>query len=821
MRPRNCAVTLAREKTMGKSELHLQALDARAEQVEQGVIKTGSDSAPMIGRALPRREDGRFLTGTGCYVDDIKRPNLAHAVVVRSALAHAEICGIDATAALDLPGVLAVLTFDDIADYALPIPQRVCPLPGLERFLQLPLAHRRVRYVGEPVAVVIADNRYVAEDAAELVFVDYQSLDAVVDVHAALADEVVLHTEQGTNVGSHYTVGRGEPDAAFANAHYTRKEVFRVHRHTAVPLETRGLVAEWDAATAHMQVWGASKVLFANRAILASMLKLDEKNIDMIEVDVGGGFGVRGDFYPEDFLIPFAAIKVGRPVKWIEDRREHLMATNHSREMECELEIAVAADGSILGMRGHLMADMGAYARTNGGVGPGKGTQFLQGPYLIPNVSFEVHALLTNKTPVGTYRGPGRYESTFFRERLLDIAARELGIDPAQFRLKNLIPPEAMPYDAGALVPLMGPTVYDTGDYPAVLRRALEEIDYERIKTLSGSAIDGKLHGIGIGCFVESTGGGPSENARIVISEPGRVDLFIGSSSAGQGHETSMAQILADELDVPIDSIRVFHGSTCYVSRGFGAYHSRSVVMAGSAIVLAAEALRRQIIAHVAKSCAEPVESLRYERGVVRRRSDGATLANVDTLAAQALAGSTDATAALSTEATFSNDNKLTYTAGVQIAHVAVDRETATVEVLRLLTVEDIGRVINPAIVHGQTIGAAVQGMGGTFLDEFVYDETGQLLTGSFADYLLPTSTDFPNVEAITLENARSPSNPLGAKGAGEGGIIATGAALSNAVSAALASLGVSVRALPLSPNNLARLIREAHARTQSTFNNS
>jgi carbon-monoxide dehydrogenase large subunit len=698
----------------------------------------------------------------------------------------------------------------------MPIPQRVCPLPGFDRFLQLPLAHRRVRYVGEPVAVVIADNRYVAEDAADLVFVDCELLDAVVDVHSSLAGKAVLHPEQSTNVASHYTVGRGDTQSVFAGAHYVRKEVFRMHRHSAVPLETRGLVAEWDADSARMEVWGASKVLFANRAILAGMLKLDENSIVLNEVDVGGGFGVRGDFYPEDFLIPFAAMKVGRPVKWIEDRREHLMATNHSREMECELEIAVAADGTIVGMRGHLMADMGAYVRTNGGVGPGKGTQFLQGPYRIANLEFEVHALLTNKTPVGTYRGPGRFESSFFRERLLDIAASELGIDAAQFRLKNLIPPDAMPYDAGALVPGMGPTVYDTGDYPAVLRRALQEFDYAGLSRLRGKMVDGKLHGVGIGCFVESTGGGPSENARIEISEPGRIDLFIGSSSAGQGHETVMAQILADELAVPIDAIRVFHGSTGYVTRGFGSYHSRSIVMAGGAIVLAARKLREQMVAHAAVAGEEPAESLCYERGAVRRRGGGAVLVTVDMLAAQAVAGSKEAAAVLACEATFANDNQLTYTAGAQIAHVAVDPETATVEVLRFLTVEDLGRLVNPAIVHGQTIGAAVQGMGGTFLDEFVYDENGQLLTGSFADYLVPTSTDFPSVEAISLENARSPSNPLGVKGAGEGGIIASGAALGNAVSDALASLGVSVRELPMSPNNLARLIREARARSTS-----
>ncbi|MDO8299430.1 xanthine dehydrogenase family protein molybdopterin-binding subunit [Lacisediminimonas sp.] len=803
---------------MGKSEpaLYLGAARAEhAERIEDPALlrKSGEAASPMIGQALPLREDIRFLTGTGCYVDDIKRPDMAHAMVVRSALAHARIRAVDISAALALPGVLAVYSADDIRDYALPIPQRVCALPGLERFLQMPLADERARYVGEPIAMVVATSRAIAQDAAELVQVDYEQLPAVVDVHAALADQVILHDGPGTNLASHYTVGRGDADAAFANAHYTRSEVFNIHRHTALTLETRGFVAEWDAAAGRMQVWGGSKVLFANRTILASMLKLDEQCIDMIEVDIGGGFGVRGDFYPEDFLVPFAAMKLGRPVKWIEDRREHLMATNHSREMECRLEIAVSADGIILAMRGLLMADMGAYTRTNGGVGPGKGTQFLQGPYLIPHLEFEVQALMTNKTPVGTYRGPGRYESTFFRERLLDIAAVELGLDPAEFRLKNLIPPEAMPYDAGALVPGLPSTIYDTGDYPLVLRRALAEADYPALVAGRGRGADGRLYGVGMGCFVESTGGGPSEDARIQVTPDGRVELFIGASSAGQGHETVMAQVLADELDIGMDAIRVFHGSTTLVKRGFGAYHSRSAVMSGGAIVLVAQRLRQQLLAHVAASSGRAVESLTFARGAVRGSNDGAVLATLESLAQQASAGSVQAASALAAEATFSNDNQLTYTGGTQIAHVAVDTETAMVEVLRLLTVEDVGRMINPAVVHGQTIGAAVQGLGGTFLDEFVYDEQGQLLTGTLADYLLPTATDFPNVDGVSMEHARSLSNPLGVKGAGEGGIIATGAALANAVADALSPLGVQITRLPLSPNNIARLIRDAKAR--------
>ncbi|MBK0392140.1 xanthine dehydrogenase family protein molybdopterin-binding subunit [Ramlibacter algicola] len=760
---------------------------------------------------MERQEDFRFLTGRGCYVDDVRRPDMLHAVVIRSPMAHARILGIDASAALELPGVVAVITFADIRKFAKPIPQRTCPLPGMEKFLQVPLASDVVRYVGEPVAVVLADDRYVAEDAAEMVFVDYDSLDAVVDAHAAMAGGAVVHEQQGTNVASAYEVGRGDVARAFRDAHYTRKETFYVHRHSAVPLETRGLVAEWDPVAKHLKVWGAGKVPFANRAILADMLQLSPAAVDLIEVDVGGSFGVRGDFYPEDFLIPFASFHVGRPVKWIEDRRENLMATNHSREMHCELEIAVDAGGVITGMRGKVVADLGAYVRTNPGVMPGKGTQFLQGPYAIDHLGFEVRAVITNKTPAGTYRGPGRYESAFFRERLIDIAARELGIDPAEFRRRNLIRADQMPYDAGALVPGQPATVYDSGDFPAVFDRALAHFGFDDLTALNGRCVDGRWHGIGMACAPESTGGGPGEHARLELRHGGGFDLFVGSSSAGQGHETVMAQVLAESLGIPCEGIRVHHGSTTHLAQGFGAYHSRSAVMGGSAVVAVAQKMREALLARAGQLTGTPATSLKWDAGRVVREADGQTVATL----AQLASGLPDCGPAdhglVGVSASFES-NRLTYTFGVHLAHVSVDPATAQVRVEKYLCVEDVGRMINPMIVHGQTVGAAVQGLGGTFLDEFKYDESGQLITGTFADYLLPSSTDFENVDALTLELCPSPSNPLGVKGAGEGGIIGTGGALANAVSNALAQFGVSVTRLPMSLDNLARSLRQSRA---------
>ena len=765
----------------------------------------------LVGRSLERREDARFLSGHGCFVDDIQRPGMLHAAVVRSPLASARIKSINVSAALALPGVVAVYCHRDIDTGVKPIPLGAfTPLPGFARFLQTPIAHDRVVFVGEPVALVVAEDRYIAEDALELVEVDYEPLEVVVDVHASREGKVLVHPAQGTNVATNYSVSRGKADEVFAQAAYTRKETLKVHRHSAVPLETRGLVAEWDAAASMLRVWGATKLLFRNREILSGMLGLPEAQVELIEVDVGGSFGVRGEFYPEDFLVPYAARRLGRPVKWVEDRREHFMASNHSREMECTLEIAVDADGIILALRGALMIDMGAYVRPNGGVGPGKVSQFMCGPYRIEHAAFDVTALITNKTPVGSYRGPGRYESSFFRERMVDLAAADLGIDPAEFRMRNLIRPEQMPWHAGSLVPGAPATVYDTGDYPAVLAEALQAFDYGGLAPLRGKDKDGRLHGVGIGCFVESTGGGPGETARIRVSDSGQVHLYIGSSSAGQGHETVLAQILADELDTTADAITVFHGTTSYVTKGWGTYHSRSVVMGGSAILLAAKKLRDQILAVQAHKRRCAVDDLAWgQDGTVRSR-DGTFAVTLADLAKDAAADPA-LQEALEASATYTS-SELTYTFGTQIAHVAVDPATAVVEVVRFLTVEDVGRMINPAVVHGQTIGASVQGLGSTFLDHFVYDESGQLLTGSFADYLLATSTDFPRVEALSLERSKALSNPLGAKGAGEGGIAATGAALANAVEDALRSIGVRVLALPLSPDNIAALLRAARA---------
>jgi carbon-monoxide dehydrogenase large subunit len=769
-----------------------------------------------IGVPIRRREDIRFLTGKATFVDDITLPQMLHAAILRSTQAHARIIAIDAARALAMPGVAAVFTFQDIAPFAKPIPIRLYPLPGLERFCQYPLPRDKVRYVGEPVAVVVAADRYVAEDALEAVEIAYAPLPVVVEVQEALRDRVVLHEEVGTNLAGQYTLSVGDVEAVWRSAAYTRKETFTVHRHTGNPLETRGLVARFDVGRGELTVWGPTKVPHYNRAVLASFLDISEQRIHFIEPDVGGGFGVRGEFYPEDFLIPFAAVKLGQPVKWIEDRAEHLKAANHSRQVRCEIEIAAQQDGTLLGMRAHVYGDMGAYIRTHGSLVPNSTAVILPGPYRIPAYQCTVSCVMTNKMGLGTLRAPGRYESCFIRERLLDMVAADLQIDPVALRLKNLISPSEMPYTLGETRPYAPPTVFDSGNYAMALQRALAHIGYEELKPLQGRCQDGKYHGLGIGCFVKNTGLGPYEGARVVVSGAGKVAVYLGIATLGQGHETTMAQICADSLGVPMESITVFHGHTDLIPFGVGTFGSRGTVMGGSALHLACQKLREKMLAIAAEYLHVEAAHLELRQGAIYRRgaeAEGPCL-GLDDLAALAAPTSPYSMEEPGLEATaYFKAEQPTYSYGAHAAHVAVDPETGRVEVLRYVVVEDVGRCINPLIVHGQAVGGAAQGIGGTLLEELVYDENGQLLSGSLLDYLLPTSREVPDIDSVILEEAPSPRNPLGVKGAGEGGIVATGAALANAVAQALRPLGVEVRELPLSPDRVRSWIGSGEGR--------
>jgi carbon-monoxide dehydrogenase large subunit len=750
----------------------------------------------LIGQPVGRAEDPRFLAGTGTFIGDMHRDGMLHAVVLRSGVAHGRIRRIDTAAARAIGGVHAVITATDIGETIPLIPLRLANLPEFKPYFQPVIASDKVRYVGEPIAVVVASSPSIAEDALEAIVVEIETLPAVPDRHVAAGGQSLLFEETGSNLAVRYAVRFGDADAAFAKADYTRRESFRCHRLTGLPMETRGLLAEWNAANRRLVISGASKVLFFNRRILAPMLGLAEDAIDMIEVDVGGGFGVRGEFYPEDFLIPFVAMRTGAPVKWIEDRREHLIATNHSREVDCDLEIACTRDGVILALRGHVYGDMGAYIRTNGGVVPAKAAQFLPGPYRIRDVAITVEALMTSKTPVGTMRAPGRFEANFFRERLLDMVARDLGLDPMDFRRRNLISEAELPFATGKLVPYEGETEFDTGDYHATFERALDEIGWAEKKSLQGRLVDGRYHGLAATPFVESSGSG-KENARIAIERDGSVTVYVGSSVLGQGLETTLAQVAADTLRLPFDRIRILHGSTTYLREGFGTFASRSMVVGGSAVMDGCTKLLAAIRSAAAERLGFPNEEITIANGVV---SAGETRADL-----RAFAG-------LAADGTFATTIR-TYSYGAHACHVAVDARTGHVDILDYVAIEDVGRAINPHIVHGQAIGALVQGLGGVFLEQLIYDRDAQILNASLADYLVPLASDFANVRAITLELRRSKTNPLGAKGAGEGGMVAVAATAANAVAAALAPLGVELRELPLSPTHIWALLGRSSGR--------
>lgn len=750
----------------------------------------------LVGSAIERVEDYRFLRGEGTFVDDLDVPNQLYAVILRSNVAHGRLINVDASLALALSGVRAVITAKDIPGEVPVIPMRLQPLEEVKPFRQPVIAFEKVRYVGEPVAVVVAESAAIAEDALELVKVEIEELPVVADYMASESDKSLLFEPMGTNLAKRFVGKKGNVDEIFTAADYVRREKLSVQRHTALPMELRGLLAIWDEENGTLKVHGAGKVLFFNRRAIASMMDLDESAVELHENDIGGGFGARGEFYPEDFLIPFASRFTGRPVKWNEDRREHLTAMNHAREMYADMEIACSKDGTILGIRGRVDVDCGAYARSNGLTPPRNVAQFTSGPYRIQNIEIEVFARVTNKTPCGTYRAPGRFEGSYFCERLIEIAARELHLDPVEMRRKNLIPEHEMPYPLATMqhIDPYTNTECDSGDYRITFDRCLEEFNWKEKVKLNGRLIDGRYHGVSVGCFIEGGAAGPRETARIALLEDGNIGVFVGSSALGQGLETVLSQIAADELDMPFERIRLFHGSTTYVSEGFGSYHSRSTVVGGSAIVVTAKAFKVALREAAARrfGCSPSVVEIVQD---VLVGPKGQKLPVYD------LAGE-----AVSAEESFTN-TKHTYSYGAHCVHVAVDPGTGHVEVIDYVAVEDVGRIINPLTLHGQVVGAIVQGLGSAFMEHLKYDERGQLLVGSLADYLIPSADDYPRIRGVSLETHPCPNNPLGAKGAGEGGIIAVGGVAANAVSAALRSLEVDVLSLPMTPPAVWELI--------------
>ena len=758
----------------------------------------------LIGQGVRRLEDRPLLTGAGRFAADVSFPHQLTMRVVRSPVAHGRLRVVDVRAALGAPGVVAVWTGADVAEVP-PIDFRMTRVAGLEPYRQPILAREFVRYVGEPVACVFAGDAYVAEDAAELVTLEIEELTPIVSATAPPGEFAPGVSSEAATISKSY----GDLDQAFRQAHAVVELELAVGRHSGVPLETRGAIARYDAGRDRLELYGAAKVPHYNRDAIATMLGLAPGALQLFEGHVGGGFGVRGELYPEDVLVCLAARRLGRPVKWIEDRCEHLLAANHSRDQVHKVRAAVDPRGFILGLDDEFWADQGAYVRTHAATVADLAAAMLPGPYVIPAYRATGHIRLTNKTPAGTYRAPGRYESTFVRERLIDAIAHRLGRDPIEVRRINLIPPERMPF-ARPIDTLGTEVTYDSGDYPGLLQRMLDHLRYDELKAaLAERRRAGELVGLGFGMFVEKSGLGPFDGVRIAVDARGRVEVVTGVASVGQGVETALAQICADALGAPLDDIRVFHGRTDQIAYGMGAFASRVTVMAGSATHLAATRLRERALEIGGALLQLRPEDLEIEQGRIAARGaqDGAstTLADVARALAPASPFAAGAQPGLHAEAWFHADH-MTYPYGLHAAVVRVDPDTGGVRVERCVVAYDIGRAVNPVLVEGQIAGGAAQGIGGALLEEFVYDAHGQPLAASFVDYLLPTSAEVPPIEALVLEDAPSPLNPLGVKGAGEAGINGMGAAIAGAVDDAIGIPGAITR-LPITPCRLHALL--------------
>lgn len=751
-----------------------------------------------IGHSLKRLEDTPLLRGTGAFAADVNWPDQVHMRVVRSPVAFGKILGIETTEATQLEGVVAVWTIQDIDDLP-PIDFRQMRAEGLVPYRQWILARDYVRYVGEPVAVVFASDPYVAEDAADLVFCDIEELDAQLD---ATAEPSLFMPDSHPGLLSEPAVIRrsyGDMDAAFGQAHRVVELEAKVGRHTGVPMETRGALGVPDTNSGVLTVYGAAKVPHYNRDAISKMLGLAPGKLQLSEGHVGGGFGIRGELYPEDVLVCAAALRLRRPVKWIEDRKEHLLAANHSRDQVYRLRAAVDARGFILGLQAKFFTDQGAYVRTHGTTVTDLSAGLLPGPYLVPAYSVEGHIRLTNKTPAGTYRAPGRYESTFARERLIEKIAAELALSSIDVRRVNLIPEAAMPFHRG--VETLGTdVVYDSGKYHDLLERMLVHLDYDRLlEEAAARRAKGEMVGLGIAYFVEKSGLGPDDLVRMRLDKSGAVEIVTGVASLGQGVETVLAQICAETLDIPIERITVVHGQTHRIEYGRGAFASRVTVMTGSAVKIAAEALRDRAVEVAADLLQAAPDRLGLVDGAVTVREGGASIRLGD------IASHLEKTDGLKSEGWFRADH-MTYPYGIHFAQVKVDPLTCGVGIERYLVAYDVGRAINPMLVQGQIAGGVAQGIGGALLEEFLYDGQGQPLATSFADYLLPTCQEVPDVEVLIREDSPSPLNPLGVKGAGEGGITGVGAALASAIDAALQQPG-AVDRLPMTPDRLHRIL--------------
>ena len=765
-----------------------------------------SGNNKWIGQSVERLEDPPLVRGRGRFAADISFPHQLHMRIVRANHAHGRIAAIDTAAARALPGVVAVWSSADIADIP-PVDFREGRIPALEPYRQPVLAADKVRYVGEPVAAIFAEDPYIAEDAADLVTLEIEELPILLDAEAEPGE---FSAGRNTEVAV-IQQGYGDVEAALRAAPMVVELELGIGRHSGVPLEARGAIGRYDASRDILELHGAAKVPHRNRDLLARMLKLTPSSIHVHESHVGGGFGIRGELYPEDVLVCVAAMRLGRPVKWIEDRREHLIAANHSRQQRHRVRAAVDREGRLLAVEDEFFHDQGGYVRTHAATVPDLAAAMLPGPYRIPAYRAAGHVRLTNKTPCGTYRAPGRFESTFVRERLLDAIAVRLSIDPIEVRRRNLIGKEEMPYGR-PLATLGTEVVLDSGDYAGLLDQALAAAKWNDLQgELKRRRAGGECVGAGLALFVEKSGLGPYDGVRVSVDTAGMVEVVTGAASLGQGIETVVAQICADALGVDYRRVRVVHGRTDRIPFGMGAFASRATVMTGEATRRAAVDVRAKALEVAAELMQQDAGALAVSDGkVMCKGADGPSIALGEI--AKALEPTSKLLGArspgLSAEGWFFSDH-MTYPYGVHIALAKIDRETGGVRIERYLLAYDVGRAVNPMLVEGQLAGGFAQGVGGALFEEFCYDERGEPLSVNFADYLMPSAREVPSLDVLIREDAPSPLNPLGLKGAGEGGINAVGAAVAAAIDDALGMPGAITR-LPVTPQRLRQILKGA-----------
>jgi carbon-monoxide dehydrogenase large subunit/6-hydroxypseudooxynicotine dehydrogenase subunit gamma len=769
----------------------------------------GEGKNNWIGQSVERLEDPPLVAGRGAFAGDINFPHQLHMRVVRSAHAHGRIVSIDTAAARAVPGVFAVWTAADIAQVP-PVDFREGSIPALDPYRQPVLAKERVRYVGDPVAAIFAVDPYVAEDAADLVTMEIEELPPLLDASAAPGEFSAGHSSEAAVIRQGY----GDVDAVFRDAAHIVELELAIGRHSGAPLETRGAIGRYDAARDILELHGAAKVPHRNQELLSRMLGIPLSGIHVHESYVGGGFGIRGELYPEDVLVCVAAKKFNRPVKWIEDRREHLIAANHSRQQLHKIRAAVDKNGVILAINDVYFHDQGAYVRTHAARVVHMTAGILPGPYRVPAYRATGHFRLTNKTPAATYRAPGRYETTFVRERLVDAIAQQLDIDRIELRRRNAIGPEEMPYPR-PLEALGEEIQYDSGDYIGLLDKQFAKIGWDQLNSeVKARKAAGEMVGIGVAMFVEKSGLGPTDGVKISVDTSGMVEIVTGGASLGQGFETVMAQVAADALGTDYRRCRVIHGQTDRIPFGIGAHASRATVMTASATHIAALNVRAKALDVAAELLQAAPDALDIVDGEVVRKdakvgpsiSLGAIAQN---LAPTAKARG-DREPGLTAEGWFTTEHQV-YPYGSHVAVVRVDRETGGVAVERYCIAYDIGRAINPALVRGQIVGGFAQGLGGALLEEFTYNERGDPLAVTFADYLLPAMHETPEPEVLLREDYTSPLNPLGIKGAGESGITGVGAAIASAIDDAIGIPG-AVRELPVTPQRLRQILNGRRA---------